>query len=446
VRGISRIDFPAFEVGNRPGFDGVAECPHENHPWVPDGRSVWELGTDKGFRSKADRDLRKRSEFENTSRDEQAVTSYVFVTPRRFDKKRFGIKEHASTGKWRSIGVIDANDLKQWAETAPAGIRAGLGRVLGSRPLGVDDIVSRWEAMAPATEFRLAPEVCLAGHQQSVGRLREWSGSPPSRMAIECRSPSELVDFSCATVAAMDETERIDIESRAVILADFDGWRVLRDRSPSSILVIDPSLELSREGISRAIKNQYHVLVAADPALHGERLQELERVPQFELTRALEESGFSPAVAETSARAAGGSLAILRNQLTPPDTRWAPHWAASVSADVILACLLLGGWESSEADQTAFSRIAGRTYAECQTELQVMASSRDPLLLHAAGKWRLISKDFAWPLFEARVTAAALKRFEILSLEILADEDPRYLLPEEDRFVAHIKRTRSEIF
>ncbi len=27
----------------------------------------------------------------------------------------------------------------------------------------------------------------------------------------------------------------------------------------------------------------------------------------------------------------------------------------------------------------------------------------DPLLLHAANKWRLISKDFAWSLFEDSV-------------------------------------------
>ena len=439
VRGISAIDFPAYEAGNRPGFDGVVDRGHENHPWVPEGRSVWELGTDRGFRSKADRDLRKRSDFENTPQDEQEMTSYVFVTPRRFDKKNDWIEEHASTGKWRRIRVIDANDLEQWAETAPAGIRTWLGRLLGSRPLGVDDIASRWDAIATTSPCRLVPEVFLAGREQSVGRLREWISGHPTRLALECRSPSELLDFFCATVAAKDEAERIDIESRSVIVADLDSWTVLRDRTPSSILVIDPSLELSREEINRAILNQHHVLVATDPILNGQRLQELERAPQFELAKALEESGFSPAVAEKYARAAGGSLAILKNQLTPPNARWTPHWASSVSPDVVSACLLLGGWDSSEADQAAFSRIAGRTYAECQTDLQIMASSRDPLLLHAAGKWRLISKDFAWSLFEARVTASALERFEGLALEILADDDPRYLLPEEDRFLANVK-------
>jgi len=168
-----------------------------------------------------------------------------------------------------------------------------------------------------------------------------------------------------------------------VIVADSDSWTVLRDRTPSSILIIDPSLDLSREETNRAINNQHH--------------------------------------------------------LTPPNSRWTPHWAPSVSPEVISACLLLAGWDSREADQAAFSRIAGRAYAECQTELQIMASSRDPLLLRAAGKWRLISKDFAWSLFEARVTTTALERFEALSLEILADDDPRYLLPEDDRFPANIK-------
>jgi hypothetical protein len=106
---------------------------------------------------------------------------------------------------------------------------------------------------------------------------------------------------------------------------------------------------------------------------------------------------------------------------------------------VITACLLLGGWESNESDQLAFGLIAGRGYGECESELQRMAKCRDPLLLHAAGNWRLISEDHAWLLFEDRVAPPALKKFESLAVEILADDDPRYLLPEDERFYANIK-------
>ena len=438
---ISHLEFPAYESGNRPGFDGVVVRSDEVHPWIPTGRSVWELSAEKesSIRSKASRELTKRSKLSETPREVQEQSAFVFVTPQRFDTKDDWAKDNKSIGFWRSIRVLDAIDLEHWIESAPAGFRAWIGRTIGTRPRGVDDIVSRWEAISRNSPHVLQPAVFLAGRQQTLDRLTEWIVNNPSRLAIECRSPRELMDFFCAAVAAMEESERLLIQSRAVIIYDMTAWETLRDLTPGAIFVIDPSLDLSREEIARAVRNGHHVLIATDPSLQGQRTQELERVPQFELTQALEESGFAPAVADKMARAAGGSTAVLRHLLTPPDTLSRPVWAKMVSPDVLAACLLLGGWENQESDHAAFSRIAGKSYSECQTELQIIASSRDPLLLHAAGKWRLISKDHAWALFQTSVTPAALERFQSLAGDILADDDPKFGLPEKDRFLARIR-------
>lgn len=441
VSGISRLEFPAYEAGNRPGFDGVVVRSDEEHPWIPAGRSVWELSAENesSIRSKANRELAKRSELSRTPQSEQESSAFVFVTPQRFDTKEEWQAESQSIGHWRTIRVVDAIDLEHWIESSPAGLRAWVGRTLGTRPRGVDDVVSRWEAISRNAPHVLQPAVFLAGRQQTLNRLMEWISSSPSRLAVECRSPRELVDFFCAAVAVMEESARFGVESRAVIVYDIMAWETVRDLIPGALLVIDPALDLSRDEIARAVRNGHHVLIATDPSLQGQRLQELERVPQFELTRALEESGFAPAVAEKFARAAGGSTAVLKHLLTPPDTLSRPSWATMVSPDVLAACLLLGGWENRESDYAAFAKIAGKAYSECQTELQVIASSRDSMLLHAASKWRLISKDQAWAFFQASITPAALDRFQSLAVEILADDDPRFGLPEKDRFLAKIR-------
>ena len=249
-----------------------------------------------------------------------------------------------------------------------------------------------------------------------------------------------MIDFFCAAVAAMDEEERIAIESRAIVVHEPVAWAVLRDTTVPAVLVVAPSLPLSNEEIGRAVANQHHVLNATEPTiLTGQRDSELERASEFELTKALEESGYAPVKAEQFARAAGGSLAILKQRLAPAGSRSIPSWASDITSEVITACLLLGGWEGNESDQLAFGLIAGRDYVECESELQRMASSVDPLLLHADGKWRLISKDHAWSLFEDRVASPSLREFETLAVEVLVDDDPRYLLPEDERFYANIK-------
>jgi hypothetical protein len=282
--------------------------------------------------------------------------------------------------------------------------------------------------------------VFLSGREESVERVRQWLAAKPERLAIDCRSPVEVIDFFCAAVAAMDEEERIATESRAIVVHEPDAWAVLRDTTVPAVLVVAPSLPLSNEEIGQAVANRHHVLVAAEPTiLAGQRDSELERASEFELTKALEESGYAPVKAEQFARAAGGSLAILKHRLAPAGSKSIPSWASDVTSEVITASLLLGGWESNESDQLAFGLMAGRDYAECESELQRMARSVEPLLLHAAGNWRLISKDHAWSLFEGRVASPALREFESLAVEILVDDDPRYLLPQDERFCANIK-------
>lgn len=435
--GIDRIDFPALDSSQRPGFDGVIECAAGN-AWVPTGRSIWELSTQKDVLRKADGDFCKRTQ--ETSREEQGRTVYIFLTPRRFSQKNDWGKQKAIATSWREVRAYDADDLEQWAEAAPSGINAWFGRQIGTRPYGVDDVAQFWTGISKAASCELLPAVFLAGREKSVERVRQWLAAEPRLLAIDCRSPVEVIDFFCAVVVAMPEQDRLMAESRAVVVKDTKAWSALRDAVTRSVLVVDPSLPLLTEETARAVANGHHVLVATEPTVLGEPSgTELERASEFELTKALEESGYSPAKALQSARAAGGSLAILKHHLAPSSSKPLPPWASDFSPEVIAACLLLGGWGINEYDQLAFAEIAGRNFADCEAELQRMATSREPLLLHAAGKWRLISKDHAWSLFEDRVAPAALKRFETLALDILADDDPRYLLAEDERFYANIR-------
>lgn len=437
--GIIEIDFPAYESVQRPGFDGIVECADGN-AWVPTGRSVWELSTEKGVASKANDDFKKRSG--ETSQEDQERSFYICVTSRRFDKKRDWAKQKAcdKTSFWKGIRAYDADDLEQWAESAPAGVSAWFGRQIHTRPHGVDDVAQYWAAISRATTRVLCPAVFLAGREKSVERIQQWLDGEPDRLAIESRSPVEVVDFFCAVVAAMEDDARVATESRAIVVRDSDAWAVLRDAIVPAVLVVAPTVPLSTEEIGRAVANRHHVLVATEPTiLTGRRDSELERVREFDLAKALEESGYTPVKAEQFARAAGGSLAILKQRLASPGSRCLPAWVSDVAPEIIAPCLLLGGWESTESDQLAFGRIAGCDYAECESQLQRMANAAEPLLLHAAGNWRLISKDHAWSLFEDRVAPPALKAFESLAVEILADDDPRYDLPEGERFYANIR-------
>ena len=441
VNGITELDFPAYESVQRPGFDGVVDC-SDGNAWVPKGRSVWELSTEDGVRGKATRDFDKRTIHKetSTSKPEQERSVYVYLTPRRFNQKKEWAAEQSNRGHWREVRAYDADDLEQWTESAPAGVQSWLGRRIGSRPEGVIDLAAYWSSLSSASEHSLTPEVFIAGRDSLAEQIEEWLSSDPCRLALTSRSPVEVIDFFAAAVARTPIDRREAIESRAVIVRDVTAWADIVDTVSASVLVVDPALAIPDDDIVRAVNCGHHVLLAADPSILVEnRDSEIPRAKQFELAKALEDSGYSPAIAEQFSRACGGSLAVLKHRLSPIGRRKLPEWSSDVSSGSITASLLLGGWENGKPDVEIFARIAGRPYEECQVEIQQMASSRNPLLLHAANKWRLISKDHAWSLFEDQISPAAIARFEKVAVEVLADDDPRYELPEDERLYANIR-------
>ena len=55
-----RIDFPAFDNAQRPGWDGWVEVTAPT-PWIPDGRSVWEFGCDQSPEARQTTTTRRES-------------------------------------------------------------------------------------------------------------------------------------------------------------------------------------------------------------------------------------------------------------------------------------------------------------------------------------------------------------------------------------------------
>jgi hypothetical protein len=440
VSTLTALDFPAYESIQRPGFDGVVECTKGN-AWVPSGRSVWELSTEDGVRAKAQRDFDKRTVQADTKtpEHEQERASYIFLTPRRFNQKIEWAAEQSRIGHWREVRAYDADDIEQWAEHAPAGIQAWLGRKLGTRPDGICDLAAYWSGLASSAEHTLTPEVFVGGRSKLVDEIIAWISGNPGNLALTTRSPTEVPDLFAAVVAGLPEAYRESIESRSIIVKSAIALERIVESVAPSIVVVDPSVNLAKEVSTQVVRAGHHLLTAADPSLLAQnRESEIPRAGTFAIRQALEQSGYLPARAEQLARSCGGSIAILKNRLQPRDTQELPDWASEVSDDAITASLLLGGWEDDKPDVELFAEIAGQSYEACQVGIQRMATSRNPLLLHAAGKWRLISKDFAWSLFENRIAAAAIKRFEELAAKVLADDDPRYDLPESERLFANL--------
>jgi len=348
--------------------------------------------------------------------------------------------EQRKLGNWKDVHALDADDIEQWMEQAP-GVASWFAGQTGAPHQGIDDMASRWHGIATSTRKPLKPQVFLVSRDETQKQVREWLAGNPRELMIESRSPTEVIDFFCATLEAMDEPEKLAYLSRSVIVENATALRMLRDSCFPAILVIDPSVELSSEDVGRAVAHGHHVLLAVEPqAMETGNPLQLERASEFNLAQALETCGFSPVEAEQFARASGGSLAILKRRLARSRTQRTNALAGVASQGAIYSCLLLGGWDGANAaDRKIIETIAGRPYSELEPDFQRLAICRDPLLLHAAGSWRVLSKDEAWSMLGDHVTASNLQQFATIAVEVLIDDDPKFELPEKDRMFAIIK-------
>lgn len=101
------------------GFDGIVSY-SQNHPYIPKGLSVWEIGTNKDPKRKFDEDFSKAKE--KLSKLSQDVdihnVTYVAVFPRTisYQNKENWIRQKKKEGsEFKHIRIIDAFLLAQWA-------------------------------------------------------------------------------------------------------------------------------------------------------------------------------------------------------------------------------------------------------------------------------------------------------------------------------------------
>lgn len=214
--GITRLQFRAGDGVLLPGWDGIAEVQTGN-AFVPDGLSVWEMGTDRSVRSKAQDDYDKRSE--NPLGIDPAQAAFIFVTPRRWRDKEAWAAERTRDGRWREVRAYDADDLEAWLELSPA-VHAWISELLGRSPEATKDLATYWATWIQATSPPLSADLVTAGRDEFAGQVLEQLAGPPGALALRADSRVEALAFLCASIHQLPDADREAVLARSLIVSD----------------------------------------------------------------------------------------------------------------------------------------------------------------------------------------------------------------------------------
>jgi transcriptional regulator with XRE-family HTH domain len=433
-QGLVRVRAPAGEQTQRPEWDGRVEASGAAE-FVPQGLSVWEMGVEKEPKAKAEADFTKRQK--RSLGVVRRTSTFVFVTPRKWQKKAAWAEEKTKLKSWREVRVYDSACLEEWLESAPA-VDTWLARQLGLCPPGLIDVDEYWNDLRALTDPSLEAEVYLASRAKEFEQLKAWLEGPPDTLVIESRSPAEALDFVIAASRRQEVGE--SFAARAVIVETRDAWRSLAGSDSRLVLVLHPGLAIEAELTAEAVRNGHHVIVCASGPFPSQcRRINLPRVSGLELQKALVAQGVDHTRAAELARTSGGSIAVLKRRTARYPGTAHPEWSRMPNARTVVPLLLAGRWsDSSEGDRLALEKLADAPYRDVIALAERWAGAPEPMLRRVPSRWELVSRDDSWALVSHALSEEDLRRFEKVTLEVLAELDPACELPSDERWCANI--------
>ena len=437
--GLSRVTFPGHDDGQRHGWDGLVEADSAT-PWIPKGPSCWEFGTNRTPSDKANSDYRnalgRRVPF--TDRRE---TTFVFVTPRRWDGATDWAAARTREGHWRAVKALDASDLETWlTQSIPAQI--WLAPQLNIDTGGVETLESFWDRWSTASSPILTPELFRPSLVAYRKKVADWLSSPPERpFAISADSKGEAIAYlACLFSEATAESSDHAVLTRSADLAAvFDSASTLRKLAASRtrFLPIVSSDECERE-LAPVHRRLHCVTVRPRNAVQSGPDICLDLLNHEGFSQALDSMDIDRDRIRQLERESGRSPTILRRRLSNIDSIRCPSWTKEkTTARALIPLTLVGAWNrGSQADRRVLAKLANRSYDAIEREIADILLLDDSPVWSAGQHRGVASKIDALFAVSNHLTGADLTGFFTVARYVLAETDPALDLPEDQRWAA----------
>ena len=433
----TQVDFPAGKGALSGGWDGLVLCDGD-HPYVPSGRSGWELSTERNSKRKAQQDYENRCEkVSQESRSDMSDISYVAVICRAWTGAREFSETKSIAGDFREVRAYNVDHLETWLASAPE-TTLWLREVIGKPVVGVEPLSGLWDRWLESTEVPLDAEVVLAGRDSTTEQLRQrcLAGGV---VTVGGDAPSgEILAFVAAALADSHAGREV------LFVDDPDSARRLlapptRRCGPSALTVVVPSLEVAEHLVPRAPQCVVVPVIGS-----GTASVHMEPVDSVKVAERLRELGVEHGDSWELGHLGRRSLLALRRRLALQPERHIPEWSAQIDTG-LRRCLLLNRWDrSSEGDVGAVQRFVRKNYLEIEERLEHLArfEDGDPPLMRTGSVWHVVSPEDVWIVAGHGLQDEDLTAMAELAVEVLGEPDPLLGLSGVERLQAQMRDER----
>lgn len=428
---LREVDFPGFDNSQRKGWDGRVVSDAAT-PWICEGVSGWEFGTNQNPKSKAESDYKAR--LASVDQAERKETNFVFVTPRNWPGKTDWSQQKNATNEWKSVRAFDASDLEQWLEESIAA-QIWLGEQLGLAVEGFETLDESWHRWSIASEPPISAAMFASSCEETVGRINAWMNEPPNRPFVIC---ADSKDEALAFTACLFRDSDLPCHPYDLSVV-FDSPKTLRLLANSSSPFIPIVCNDQTERELASMYRKFHcIVVRPRNSVESEPDIALGQLSSDAFSKALEAMGFSGDDLDRLARESGRSPTILRRQLSKIGRIRVPYWADQIeTARNLIPMAFVGAWHAhSASDQEVLSVLADKSYAEVERNLAQLLPLDDSPVWSTGDHRGVASKIDALFAIQKYVTGKEIEDFLEIAEYVLSETDPALELPLKDRWAA----------
>ncbi len=430
---IEVLSFPSGDNIHHSGLDGYLEL-NEVVENIPEGKSVWEIGTEESISAKAEYEYNNR--LKSPKGFDPKKTTFVFVTPRLWSNRKDWIEEKNKENKWKEVRVINSEVLEQWLELTPT-VAQYLAYTYFKKPVeATQSTESYWQnwSTSEAQNIRLTHKIILDGRETDIEHLINRSKAP-GVITINSRSKTESIAFIIASFLESEELKE-SFFARSIIIDDAQTFRDFSN-TENSLFLIPRFAEIDSE-FNNAVNQGHVVIVPKGTGINKESSQDeiqLRELDRDSFVKNLSDSGFTKDQAEAYSKETARNLTILRRQLKL--NRNLPDWATPDKANEIIPALIVGKWdEKVEYDVKIIEQLAGEEHKDYSKKLVKWLNSNNSPFIKIGSVWRIESPLDSWENASQYLTKSDFETLKNSFLSIWREVDPAFELDPEQRFMA----------
>lgn len=398
--------FPFNEGIQYNGFDGYLDA-DSSSPFVPNGKSIWEFGTNQGCKQKFESDYAKR--VKQIEPSEQSEYTFCFVTSQIWNARQSAAEvtvEKEKDSHWKNIRIYDAADIEMWLEQYPA-VAIWFSSVLGKKFNGVCSFREYWNSVTEGTNPSLTPDFFVEGRPSILGEFKEKIAGSKRQLVLRAESPLEAVLVLASEMVLAGEREE-KLFDRCVIVDDLSQLEVEQLELEDAIAILNPK-GCKVRAISLPIACTVVVPICNYDSLDkisekGEKI-EIQKRSRHSFCRGLEKIGCSSEEAYQLTSETWMSVTALYRKIAINPTSRLPSWIDTTDNSQLIPAMLVSQWEdTADGDKQIIEALSQKGYREYIETIRKYIQSDDAPIKNIAEVYACVTASDMWALLWGSIT------------------------------------------